>query len=445
MSQSLSVLWLTCLLCLLSVTNSRLSEQPLRHPSRTSQLIVPPDSLSRGFKSHSMGEGDGTPDAPSGSPTQQPSQLSSGQQSPYPTVTARPSASPLSPTQAPTTPEPSASPTTPAPTRLPDTIKEITINMTQGLSLACLIEDCQDPSWGLNNTNEENIFQVCRVLALVFADCSFSDQQSANTSCSVMARTQSSGGEVQSFAQGRTMCSEGCYGNWSESNTTDADAVWGQMWCQYISIYYVFCISSDAALPPGTTLEGMQAVVGELSSSCQDAWSGRNGTHGGGGDDHHYISAGSDKAVGGGWSPIIVAGSALALFAIGYFVIHKLNWCRSGRFDKRGLALSSFDDDDFGHLGSDSLNCGPGVRQSPSTNLDFIDAVMDDDGPEEGSSSVMSVTKRRLSRIRKASVDKAVELGAGGVAVTANTFSKVMALYDDDNEDEDEELAEIIL
>lgn len=112
--------------------------------------------------------------------------------------------------------------------------------------------------------------------------------------------------------------------------------------------------------------------------------------------------------------------SALAFIVVGYCIVVKMNWCSS--IEQRGAALSGFDDSS---------------ENSSAEDGDFINSIVDNDGND---SSVLSVTKRRLSSIRKASVSKAVELSAVGVA-KANAFSKVLG-HDDDDE---EEFAEIFL
>ena len=156
--------------------------------------------------------------------------------------------------------------------------------------LCCVVltPDCHNSAWKINETKEENIFQLCRVLTKVFSTCSVSDQQNANSSCAVTSMGSSQGDSI------------GCA---SDCPSSDADNA--LEWCQYSAIYFVFCTSgSDAYLPPGTTLQDMEIAVYEMSATCRDAWDGVNGTHQGDDDGDHSLNSGMSNS-GGSWIPII--------------------------------------------------------------------------------------------------------------------------------------------
>jgi hypothetical protein len=157
-----------------------------------------------------------------------------------------------------------------------------------------MFPDCTNPSWGIDFTEHENIFQLCRVLTLVFADCSIVDQHTANLTCSHSQLTDTGVGSISPLVSdsSSSSCAEEC---------VDRTAAW----CQYSAIYLVFCDPPEGSIPPGTTLEERQSMVQDYAADC-------NGTARGGGeqeeeeeDDGSVISSGSDGSVGGALSALL--------------------------------------------------------------------------------------------------------------------------------------------
>lgn len=158
------------------------------------------------------------------------------------------------------------------------------------------MQDCQDAAWGVDGNEKENIFQLCRVLALVFHDCTITDQLAANTSCS--HRTPPPVENPSPISS--TSCENEC-----------SDAAGD--WCRYSAVYVVFC-SQVGVIAPGTTLEAMQSLVNGKAEDCTEEWLAKNRTLREGDDDGESESSllsGSDTAVGGALSALL--GDALVV------------------------------------------------------------------------------------------------------------------------------------
>jgi hypothetical protein len=119
---------------------------------------------------------------------------------------------------------------------------------------------------------------------------------------------------------------------------------------------------------------------------------------------------------------------ALVFIVIAYCVARQCNWCSADR----GQPLASSED------------------STSSTDSDFLESIVDEDaeqnraGAGSAAGGVFTVTKSSLSRIRKASVGRAVELGSLGAAATMNSFSRVLG-SDDCDDYENEDFCEIVL
>lgn len=96
-----------------------------------------------------------------------------------------------------------------------------------------------------------------------------------------------------------TVCLEEC---------TDTEAERAMEWCQYSSIYVVFCSGLDGSSKlPGVTLQDMQELVEGRAAACSEAWNQSfwEDDYEDVGDSENSISSHSNGSVGGALSAVL--------------------------------------------------------------------------------------------------------------------------------------------